>query len=244
MIPWVPLGIAPVPGGGELRLMRRGSEYSIMIGGTELMNSRLSGSEEALATIAAERIGPRKAARVLIGGLGMGFTLRAALANLAPEASVTVAELVPGVVDWARGPMADVFGETLTDPRVAIAVEDVAETIGRARGAYDAILLDVDNGPGGLTRSGNDRLYGPAGLAVSLQALTPGGILGIWSQGADPAFTARLGRAGFQVEEMRVKAGRGRGTKHVLWFATKADRQPEPRSAKIPKLGAPKTGGA
>ncbi len=224
--------------------MRRGSEYSIMIGGTELMNSRLSGSEEALATIAAERIGPRGAARVLIGGLGMGFTLRAALANLAPEASVTVAELVPGVVDWARGPMADVFGETLTDPRVAIAVEDVAETIGRARGAYDAILLDVDNGPGGLTRSGNDRLYGPAGLAVSLQALTPGGILGIWSQGTDPAFTARLGRAGFQVEEMRVKAGRGRGTKHVLWFATKADRQPAPRSPKIPKLGAPKTGGA
>lgn len=224
MIPWVPLGTASIPGGGELRLMRRGTEYSIMIGGTELMNSRLSGSEEALATLAAERIGPRTGARVLIGGLGMGFTLRAALASVAQDARVTVAELVPGVVEWARGPMADVFGEILSDPRVAIAVEDVAETIGRARGAYDAILLDVDNGPDGLTRSGNDRLYGPAGLAAALQALTPGGILGIWSQGPDPAFTTRLGRAGFEVEEMRVKAGRGRGTKHVLWFATKAAR--------------------
>ncbi|WP_279483752.1 hypothetical protein [Aureimonas sp. SK2] len=224
MIPWEPLGTAPVPGGGELRLMRRGSEYSIMIGGNELMNSRLSGSEEALATLAAERMGPRTGARVLIGGLGMGFTLRAALASLAPDARVTVAELVPGVVEWAKGPMADVFGQTLSDPRVAIAVEDVAETIDRARGAYDAILLDVDNGPGGLTRSGNDRLYGPAGLAASLRALTPGGILGIWSQGPDAAFTARLARAGFQAEEMRVKAGRGRGTRHVLWFATKAAR--------------------
>ncbi|WP_188906894.1 spermidine synthase [Aureimonas endophytica] len=225
MIPWVPLGTAPVPGGGELRLMRRGPEYSIMIGGTELMNSRLSGSEEALATLAAERIGPRTAARVLIGGLGMGFTLRAALASLPPKASITVSELVPGVVEWAKGPMADLFGEALSDPRVAIAVEDVAEMIGRARGAYDAILLDVDNGPGGLTRSGNDRLYGSAGLAISLRALTPGGILGVWSQGPDPAFTLRLGRAGFKVEELRVKAGRGRGTKHVLWFATKAARQ-------------------
>jgi len=224
LIPWVPLGTVPVPGGGELRLMRRGSEYSIMIGGTELMNSRLSGSEEALATLAIERIGQRPTARILVGGLGMGFTLRAALASLAPQASATVAELVPGVVDWALGPMAEVFGETLRDPRVTVAVEDVAETIGRARGAYDAILLDVDNGPDGLTRSGNDRLYGSAGLALALQALTPGGILGIWSQGADPAFTVRLGRAGFQVEEMRVKAGRGRGTKHVLWFATKAAR--------------------
>ncbi|WP_062223873.1 spermidine synthase [Aureimonas sp. D3] len=224
MIPWVPLGTASIPGGGELRLMRRGTEYSIMIGGTELMNSRLSGSEEALATLAAERIGPRTGARVLIGGLGMGFTLRAALASLSPDARVTVAELVPGVVDWARAEMADVFGDSLSDPRVDIAVEDVADTIGRARGAYDAILLDVDNGPDGLTHSGNDRLYGPAGLAAALQALTPGGVLGIWSQGPDPAFTTRLGRAGFQVDEMRVKAGRGRGAKHVLWFAAKAAR--------------------
>ncbi len=192
-----------------------------MIGGNELMNSRLSGSEEALATLAAERIGPRPAAHVLIGGLGMGFTLRAALASLPPEARVTVAELVPGVADWARGAMADVFGGSLDDARVALVVEDVAETIGRARGAYDAILLDVDNGPDGLTRSGNDRLYGARASPPPSRALTPGGVLGIWSQGPDPAFTARLGRAGFQAEEMRVKAGRGRGTKHVLWFATK-----------------------
>ncbi|WP_061929447.1 hypothetical protein [Aureimonas sp. AU22] len=224
MIPWVPLGTASIPGGGELRLMRRGSEYSIMIGGNELMNSRLSGSEEALATLAAERIGARPSARILIGGLGMGFTLRAALASFAADAGVTVAELVPGVVEWARGPMAEVFGNTLSDPRVGIAVEDVAETIGRARGVYDAILLDVDNGPDGLTRSGNDGLYGWTGLAASLEALTPGGVLGIWSQGADAAFTARLRRAGFEVEELRVKAGRGRGTKHVLWFGTKTGR--------------------
>ncbi|WP_416356264.1 spermidine synthase [Aureimonas phyllosphaerae] len=224
MIPWEALGTAAIPNGGELRLMRRGMEYSIMIGGTELMNSRLSGSEEALATIAAERIGARPAARILIGGLGMGFTLRAALASLAPDAAVTVAELVPGVVAWAKGPMAEVFGTSLSDPRVTVLVEDVAETIGRASNAFDAILLDVDNGPGGLTRNSNDRLYGPAGLGASRRALTPGGVLGIWSQGADPAFTARLGRSGFEVEEMRVKAGRGRGTKHVLWFAAKPDR--------------------
>ena len=238
MTPWVLLAVAPVPGGSELRLMRRGLEYSIMIGGTELMNSRLSGSEEALATIAAERIGSRTSARVLIGSLGMGFTLRSALASLAPAANVTVAELVPGVVDWARGPMTDVFGESLSDHRVAIAVKDVAETISRESGAYDAILLDVDNGPGGLTRSGNDRLYRPAGLAAALRALKPGGVLGIWSQGADPAFTARLDRAGFQVEEMRVKAGRGRGTKHVLWFATKAARQPEHHSSNDCSVGS------
>ncbi|KQQ86491.1 spermidine synthase [Aureimonas sp. Leaf324] len=221
MIPWEALGTASIPGGGELRLMRRGTEYSIMIGGTELMNSRLSGSEEALATLAAERIGARRSARILIGGLGMGFTLRAALASLAPDARITVAELVPGVVDWAKGAMVEVFGDTLSDPRVTVAVEDVVETIGRARGTLDAILLDVDNGPGGLTRSSNDRLYGSAGLAASLRALAPGGVLGIWSQGPDAAFTARLGRGGFQAEELRVKAGRGRGTKHVLWFATK-----------------------
>lgn len=237
MIPWEALGTAAVPGGGELRLMRRGSEYSIMIGGTELMNSRLSGSEEALATVAAERLGLRPDAHVLIGGLGMGFTLRAALASFAPQARITVAELVPGVVEWAKGPMADVFGPTLSDPRVAIAVEDVAETIGRASASYDAILLDVDNGPGGLTRSGNDGLYGPAGLALSLRALKPGGVLGIWSQDPDAAFTVRLSRGGFEVEEMRVKAGRGRGTKHVLWFAVKPARQPQRPTPDRPASG-------
>lgn len=221
MIPWIPLGTAAIPGGGELRLMRRGSEYSIMIGGTELMNSRLSGSEEALATMAADRLGPLDASRFLIGGLGMGFTLRAALARLGPAARITVAELVPGVVDWARGAMAEVFQGSLDDPRVAVVLEDVAETIAGARGAYDAILLDVDNGPDGLTSGGNDRLYGPKGLDAARTALRPGGVLAVWSSGPDPAFTARLGRTGFRAEEVRVKAGRGRGTKHVLWFATK-----------------------
>ncbi|KQT42999.1 hypothetical protein ASG43_15805 [Aureimonas sp. Leaf454] len=237
MIPWIHLGTAAIPGAGELRLMRRGTEYSIMLGGNELMNSRLSGSEEALATLAAERIGGRAAPRLLIGGLGMGFTLRAALAAFDSRSSIVVAELVPGVVDWARGEMAEIFAGSLGDERVSIVIEDVARVIaeegvqaldgarggstGAARSGFDAILLDVDNGPDGLTSGANDRLYGVAGLAASLRALRPGGVLAIWSSGPDPAFATRFGRAGFAVEEIRVKAGRGRGARHVLWFGRK-----------------------
>jgi spermidine synthase len=219
MVPRELIDTADVPGGGALRLYRRGADYSIMLGGNELMNSRLSGSEEALATLAIERIGGRVAPHVLIGGLGMGFTLRAALAKLDAGAQVTVAELVPAVIAWARGPMAEMFGGCLDDPRVRLLEQDVAALIGDALGMYDVILLDVDNGPDGLTRAGNNRLYGAAGLAAARAALAPGGVLAIWSAAPDAKFTRRLGEAGLAVEEVVVKARGARGARHVIWLA-------------------------
>jgi spermidine synthase len=222
MIPWQHLDVAAIPGGEELRLKQRGAEFSISLGRIELMNSRLSGSEEALATLAAERLGVRKAPGVLIGGLGMGFTLRAALASFGSEARIVVAELVPAVVDWARGPMAELFAGCLDDPRVSIKVTDVAALLREARSTYDAILLDVDNGPDGLTTAANDGLYGPRGLAMSMAALRPGGVLSVWSAYRDAAFAARLRRAGFAVEEKTVRAHRGKkGAKHLIWLATR-----------------------
>lgn len=220
MIPWEHLATAAVPGdGGDLRLMRRGSEYSIMAGSIELMNSRLSGSEEALATLAHERLAGVAAPRVLIGGLGMGFTLRAALAVFGPKAKIVVAELVPAVIDWARGPLAGLYGDSLSDPRTAVRPADVATLI--AEGGWDAILLDVDNGPQGLSRAGNDGLYSFGGLGVTKAALRPGGVLGVWSSSSDHGFTNRLKRAGYAVEEIGVRAHRGRGARHTIWMARK-----------------------
>jgi len=222
MIPWSLIDTAQVPGGGELRLKQRGAEFSIMLGQNELMNSRLSGSEQALATIACERIRDRKAPRILIGGLGMGFTLRAALAALGPAARIVVAELVPAVVAWARGPMAEVFADSLTDPRVSIRETDVGQLIRAEAGAFDAILLDVDNGPEGLTRKTNDALYDLKGLSAARAALRPGGVLAVWSSTQNPKFTWRLGKAGFAVEEVRARANGSRGgARHVIWIATR-----------------------
>jgi len=224
MIRWVHLDTATVPGdGGELRLMQRGTEFSIMAGATELMNSRLSGSEQALATLVCERFKDRPAAHLLIGGFGMGFTLRAALDNLGPQARVTVGELVPAVIAWARGPMAHLSGECLKDPRLTVREGDVAELIGSAERVFDAILLDVDNGPEGLSRPANDRLYDPAGLTAARHALAPGGILAVWSSAPDRDFTRRLIKAGFKVEEVPVRATGKRGARHVIWLATKPD---------------------
>jgi spermidine synthase len=222
MIPWEHLDTATIPGSDEtLRLKRRGSEYSIMLGTNELMNSRLSGSEEALAQLTVARVSA-DAPSLLIGGLGMGFTLRAALHDLSPRARVTVAELVPAVIAWARGPMADVFGGCLDDPRVALHEGDVGALIRAGGTRYDAILLDVDNGPEGLSRPGNDALYSPSGLAAAAAALKPGGILSVWSATPNHAFTRRLERAGFVVEEARVKAHRGKsGARHVIWLGRK-----------------------
>jgi spermidine synthase len=221
MIPWEHLDSARIPDGGELRLMRRGAELSIMSGSTELMNSRLSGSEKALATLAIERLAGRAKPQVLIGGLGMGFTLRAALAELPKDAGVVVAELVPAVVAWARGPMAALFEGCLDDPRVTIREADVAAVIGAARGAFDAILLDVDNGPGGLNRDANDKLYSISGLNAAKRALKPGGVLAVWSGGRDDSFTRRLGSAGYAAEEVGVRATGGkRGARHVIWLAS------------------------
>lgn len=217
MIPRICLDTAQVPGGGELRLFQRGAEFSIMLGANELMNSRLSGSEEALAEQACDRIGARPGVRMLIGGLGMGFTLRAALARLEPDAEVAVAEIVPAVVAWARGPMAALHGDSLSDRRTRIFEGDVAAAI--AEGGWDAILLDVDNGPDGLSRPGNDRLYGAAGLARARTALRPGGVLAVWSAAPSKAFARRLDEAGFAVDEVVARATRKGGARHVIWFA-------------------------
>jgi spermidine synthase len=223
MIPWEKLDTTRIPGtDGELRLMRRGTEFSIMLGTNELMNSRLSGSEAALATLAAKKIEAVKNPHLLIGGLGMGFTLRAALGVLGPQAKIVVAELVPAVVAWARGPMAAIFGESLNDPRVSIRETDVTEIIRSSRATFDAILLDVDNGPEGLTRQANDGLYDDAGLSAAHAALRTAGVLAVWSSGPNPAFAKRLRRAGFDVNEVNVRAtGRGGGARHVIWIAMK-----------------------
>lgn len=226
MIRWEHLDTAVVPdGGGELRLMRRGGEFSIMAGGVELMSSRMSGSEEALATLSCARLAGRPAPHILIGGLGMGFTLRAALAVLPPQAVVTVAELIPQVVAWARAPMAPVFGDCLDDARVHIREADVAASIAAGPALYDAILLDVDNGPEGLTRRANDRLYDGRGLAAAKAALRARGVLAVWSSAPDQRFTARLRQAGFAVDEVKVSprsGGKGRA-RHVIWLATRPD---------------------
>ncbi len=223
MIPWLKIDTACVPGSdGELRLMQRGTEFSIKLGQNELMNSRLSGSEAALATLACRKIETIKNPHVLIGGLGMGFTLRAALGALGSEARVVVAELVPAIVAWAWGPMAGLFGESLNDNRVSIRETDVAHVIRSRSGAFDAILLDVDNGPEGLTRKSNDALYDRGGLLTARTALRPNGVLAVWSSGPNAAFSKRLTESGFDVNEVRVRAtGRGGGSRHVIWIATK-----------------------
>ncbi|MDX8461160.1 hypothetical protein [Mesorhizobium humile] len=222
MIPWIQVDSARTPDGGqELRLKRRGDEFSIMLGTNELMNSRLSGSEEALARFSCERIAGRNQPDILIGGLGMGFTLRAALAALDEDATVTVAELVPAVVAWARGPMAKIFDGCLDDPRVTIQEVDVGQLIRAEKAIWDAILLDVDNGPEGIVYKGNDTLYDAAGLAATHAALKPGGVLAVWSQGPDSRFTRRLTQAGFAVEEINTRANGKRGARHVIWVATR-----------------------
>lgn len=222
MIPWTHLDTAQVPGGAELRLMRRGEEFSIKLGKNELMNSRMTATEQALATIACDKIRTRAAASILIGGLGMGYTLRAALTVLGHDARIAVAELVPKVVAWARGPMAALFGGSLTDPRVTIQERDVVDVIAAARAAYDAILLDVDNGPNGIVRKANDRLYDVNGLAAAHKALRPGGVLAVWSSTPDAKFTGRLRRGGFDVTEnaVRAKGPLGRA-QHFIWVATR-----------------------
>lgn len=224
MVPRELIDVAPVPGGTELRLYRRGGDHMIVLDRNELMNSRMSGSEQALATMTAARLAGHTAPRVLIGGYGMGFTLRAALASFGADAAVTVAELVPRIVAWARGPMAALTAGCLDDARVTLIEGDVAVAIGGAQDDYDAILLDVDNGPDGLTRLGNDRLYTARGLAAARAALAPGGILAVWSAAPDDRFARRLAEAGFAVEDVAVRArqsgdGKGKGPRHVIWFA-------------------------
>jgi len=218
------LGTAQVPGGEELKLFAHGRDFMIVLGHNELMSTRMRGSEEALATMTLDRLKGRGDPHLLVGGYGMGFTLRAALALLGPNARVTVAELVPEIIAWARGPMAELAAGCLDDPRVRLEMGDVSEAILLAPEPLDAILLDVDNGPDGLVRADNNRIYSKAGLHNARKALAPGGVLAVWSAFPDPKFRRRLEEVGFAVEEVEVRArydanGKGKGPRHVIWFA-------------------------
>ncbi|MES2755627.1 MAG: spermidine synthase [Pseudomonadota bacterium] len=216
---------ATIPGGGELRLVTHGGDFKILLDRNELMSSRMSGSEKALATMTLARLAT-PAPQVLIGGYGMGFTLRAALADTEPEAVLTVVELVPAVIAWARGPMVELAAGCLDDPRVRLVEADIASVIAAGRASYDAILLDVDNGPDGLVRDANDAIYSPRGLAAAMTALAPGGVLAVWSAAPDRAFAGRLAQAGFAVEEITVRAREnGKGPRHTIWFAKKSVSQ-------------------
>jgi len=223
VIPWEEIDRAEVPGGeGQVILRRRGTEFSIRTATTELMNSSLHGSEDALAELSCNRISRKPGSRILIGGLGMGYTLAAALHHSEGDSLITVAELIPAVVSWNREHLGHLAGKPLDDGRVSIQQEDVAETISSKKSAWDAILLDVDNGPDGLTRTANDRLYGMSGLKNVLWALRSGGILSIWSSGTDETFTRRLKRCGFKTEVVHVRARpSGKGARHIIWIATK-----------------------
>jgi len=221
MIPWEKLGSTRAPGGGELVLYRRDDEFVIRVDGQELMSSRAHGSEEVMADLACAELAARPSVRVLVGGLGMGFTLRAVLDVVGPDARVRVAELVPAVVDWNRGPLADLAGRPLDDRRVELAIGDVGALL-RAGGARcDAILYDVDNGPQALTRKGNQILYGQQGLALVVRSLRPGGRFAVWSASPDDRFAANLRRAGFaDVDVHQVPArGHGGGPRHTIFVA-------------------------
>ena len=220
MIPWKLLDTAQTPGdGSELRLYERDNEFSIKVGNYELMNSRVYGSEDALGKLGCQKIAKRPRARVLIGGLGMGYTVRSALDELGDTAQVAVAELIPEVVQWNRGVLAGLAGHPLDDERVSVHEFDVAELIKTPEGGYNAILLDVDNGPQGLTVKENDWLYSPNGLDTTFAALKPKGVLAVWSSGPEAAFAKRLRRAGFEVEEVGLRArGKGKGGAHYTVY--------------------------
>lgn len=222
MNPWVLLDQTEVPiDGGCMKLFQRAFEYSISVKNEELMNSRMHGSEDALAELACKQVTDRPKPRVLIGGLGMGFTLRAALDNLGDKAEVVVAELVPAVVKWNRTHLADLAERPLDDPRTIVRESDVGLVIKEKAEHYDAIMLDVDNGPDALTHEGNDKLYNRGGIQAAQKALKPGGILGIWSAEPDTGFTKRLRGAGFKVEEISVRARKTKGRRHTIWLARK-----------------------
>jgi spermidine synthase len=224
MIPWEFLDSTKVPGSGaELSLHRHGRDFSIRVDNHELMNSRVHGSEEALAKLACERVDGRKQPCILIGGLGMGFTLAAALQQLGTKASIELAELVPALIEWNRGPLGELTGHPVLDSRVTIHEADVARILKTKRRAYDAVLLDVDNGPEGLTRQGNDWLYSHNGLNAAFKALRPEGVLAVWSAGPDRTFTKRLRQAGFEVDEVRIRArGPRGGARHTIWIAERS----------------------
>jgi spermidine synthase len=224
VIPWETIERAAAPDGAELVLARHGDEWAVRAAGRVLMTSRLHGSEEALAALALERLARPRA--VLIGGLGMGFTLRAALDRLPATCAVTVVELVPALAGWNRGPLGDLAGRPLEDRRVRLEVGDVAVRIAAARPrAFDAILLDVDNGPAALAHAANDRLYGAAGIAAAAAVLRPGGVLAVWSAAPDDRYLARLRRGGLDASAVPVPAGKGSGACHVVFVGRSPARR-------------------
>ena len=224
MKPTTELGRAVTSDGGVMRLTEHDGEYLILIDGGALMSSRTHGSEDDLATLACEGLRSVGRPHVLVGGLGMGFTLRAALDLLPPAALVTVAELVPAVVEWNRGPLAPLASYPLDDKRVRVEVADVGRILRASRGRFDAILIDVDNGPDAFTSAANAALYDDAGVAVARRALKPGGRLAVWSAFPDPKFEQRLRRHGIRAETRRVRARRGKGSKHIIFLGVKPAR--------------------
>ena len=222
MNPWTLLDSLQTLGDGvRLSLYQRETECSIKAGNYELMNSRVHGSEDALAKLACKKLSKHPRVRVLIGGLGIGYIVRSALNELGAKAQVVVAELVTAVVQWNRGFLADLAGSQLDDNRVTIHEADVAQMIKTAKGDYNAILLDVDNGPQALTRKGNDWFYSINGPNTAFAALRPKGVLAIWSSVAEPAFARRLRKTGFEVDEVGVRAREGRkgGAHHIVYIA-------------------------
>ena len=220
MLPWEHIGKGSAPDGTVLELRRRGREYLILAAGYDLMSSEDDVSSRALANLGCAHLDARVPARVLVGGLGMGFTLRAALDGVGPSACVEVAELVPVVAEWNRGLLSELAGKPLDDERAVLHLEDVGARIRRAQSAYHAILLDVDNGPDALAHADNQALYSQLGVKEAWSALVPGGVFGVWSFSDDKPFTARLGRQGFRVEVHRMSASRkGRGRYHYVWVA-------------------------
>lgn len=223
VIPRILLGSAMIPDTNkQMQLYRSGDLFSIKIPGRgDLMNSRVHGSEKALAELACARLAANRRPRLLVGGLGMGFTLAAALKALGPDAEVVVAELVPEVVEWNRTLMGEPAGHPLTDPRSTVYIGDVGDLIRQQPAGFDAILMDVDNGPEALIRRENDWLYGPAGLQATRNALRTDGVLAIWSANADKPFSKRLQQAGFNVDEVMVRPHRaGKGPRHHIWIAS------------------------
>ncbi len=222
MIPWEKLAKGKAPDGEVLELRRRGHEYLIYAGGYDLMSSEDDTSSIALSEHGCAHIAGKKRARVLVGGLGMGYTLRAALDRVSDSSTVEIAELVSSVVDWNREWLGDLAGNPLDDPRTRLVRGDVRKPIRAAKNSYDAILLDVDNGPDALAHKQNDGLYGTKGIDDAYQALNKGGVLGVWSFDDEPKFTRRLEKRGFAVTTHRVSASRkGRGRYHQIWIARK-----------------------
>lgn len=218
MIPWEVLGETTAPDGTRLALTRRGTEYVILANGKGLMSNRMHGSEEALASLGLKTMPEPEAPCVLVGGLGMGYTLRATLDHLPADATVYVAELLPAIVEWNRGPLGPLAKHPLDDPRVQVASGDVADTLRANRGRYDAILLDVDNGPAAFTTDFNGGLYDNAGVTLARTALKRGGTLAVWSAWDDRKFEQRLRWAGFSVSVEHVRARLKKGGPHHTIF--------------------------